>query len=196
MSCEENAAPGVAIGPGGVLHADHPIEGDRDARLLECLPAHGVLKGLAGLDAPGGQVPALPVLALMDEEELVSPSDDREGEVPGRNRLPCDRATLTRSGEAVKRRCIGTPRPEMLGSLATGPEEELSMADSVYVAREVIGVSSDSWEAAAKNAIETAAKSVRDLRVGEVTRADLTIEDGKISTYRIRLNISFKYEQG
>jgi flavin-binding protein dodecin len=70
------------------------------------------------------------------------------------------------------------------------------MADSVYVAREVIGVSSDSWEAAARNAIETAAKSVRDLRVGEVTRADVTIEDGKIANYRVRLNISFKYEQG
>ena len=70
------------------------------------------------------------------------------------------------------------------------------MADSVYRVTEVIGSSSKSWEAAAKNAVETAAKSVRDLRVAQVKQADLTIEDGKVSTYRVRLDISFKYESG
>jgi hypothetical protein len=70
------------------------------------------------------------------------------------------------------------------------------MADSVYRVTEVIGVSSDSWEAAAKNAVETAAKSVRDLRVAEVLRHDVTIENGSISSYRVRLGISFKYETG
>jgi flavin-binding protein dodecin len=70
------------------------------------------------------------------------------------------------------------------------------MADSVYRVTEVIGVSSESWEAAASNAVETAAKSVRDLRVAEVLRNDVTIEDGKISGYRVRLAISFKYESG
>ncbi|MGH2838721.1 MAG: dodecin family protein [Thermoleophilaceae bacterium] len=70
------------------------------------------------------------------------------------------------------------------------------MADSVYRVTEVIGTSSDSWEAAASNAVETAAKSVRDLRVAEVTKADLTIENGKVSSYRVRLGISFKYDSG
>jgi flavin-binding protein dodecin len=70
------------------------------------------------------------------------------------------------------------------------------MADSVYRVTEVIGVSSESWEAAASNAVETAAKSVRDLRVAEVLRNDVTIENGKISGYRVRLAISFKYESG
>jgi flavin-binding protein dodecin len=68
------------------------------------------------------------------------------------------------------------------------------MADSVYRVTEVVGVSSDSWEAAAKVAVETAAQSVRDLRVAEVIRQDLTIEDGGVVNYRIRLGISFKYE--
>jgi len=70
------------------------------------------------------------------------------------------------------------------------------MADSVYRVTEVIGVSSESWEAAARNAVETAAKTVRDLRVAEVIRQDVTIEDGKLVAYRIRLGISFKYDTG
>ena len=68
------------------------------------------------------------------------------------------------------------------------------MADSVYRVTDVIGVSGDSWEAAARNAVETAGKSVRDLRVAEVTRQDVTIEEGRITGYRVRLDISFKYE--
>jgi len=70
------------------------------------------------------------------------------------------------------------------------------MADSVYRVTEVIGVSSDSWEAAARNAVETAAKSVRDLRVAEVLRQDVTIQDGGLVSYRVRLGISFKYDSG
>ena len=70
------------------------------------------------------------------------------------------------------------------------------MAESVYRVTEVIGVSSDSWEAAAANAVETAGKTLRDLRIAEVVRQDLTIEDGKAAEYRIRLNVSFKYEGG
>jgi flavin-binding protein dodecin len=68
------------------------------------------------------------------------------------------------------------------------------MTDSVYRVTEVIGVSPDSWEAAARSAVETAAQTVRDLRVAEATRFDVTIQDGKISAYRVRLDISFKYE--
>jgi flavin-binding protein dodecin len=70
------------------------------------------------------------------------------------------------------------------------------MADSVYRVTEVIGTSSESFAAAARNAVETAAKSVRDLRVGEVLREDVTIENGTITSYRVRLGISFKYETG
>ena len=68
------------------------------------------------------------------------------------------------------------------------------MADSVYRVTEVVGVSSESWEAAARTAVETAAKSVRELRIAEVLRADLTIQDGGVLNYRIRLGISFKYD--
>jgi dodecin len=68
------------------------------------------------------------------------------------------------------------------------------MADSVYRVTELVGTSSTSWEAAAKTAVETASKSLRDLRVAEVTRQDLTIENGKVTKYRVRLNVSFKYD--
>ena len=68
------------------------------------------------------------------------------------------------------------------------------MSESVYRVTEVIGASPDSWEKAAANAVETAARSVRDLRVAEATRFDVTIQDGKISSYRVRLDIAFKYE--
>ena len=68
------------------------------------------------------------------------------------------------------------------------------MADSVYRVTEVIGVSSKSWEDAAANAIDVAGKTLRDLRIAEVVRQDVTIEDGKVSEYRVRLNVSFKYE--
>ena len=70
------------------------------------------------------------------------------------------------------------------------------MSDSVYRVTEVIGVSPESWEAAARNAVETAGRTVRDLRVAEATRFDLTIQDGKVASYRARVNISFKYEAG
>jgi flavin-binding protein dodecin len=70
----------------------------------------------------------------------------------------------------------------------------MSMTDSVYRVTEVIGSSSESWEAAARNAVETAGAKVRDLRVAEVLRQDLIIESGTIKAFRIRLGISFKYE--
>ncbi len=69
------------------------------------------------------------------------------------------------------------------------------MADSVYRVTEVIGTSPESWEQAAKNAVETAGTSVRGLRIAEVVRQDVTIEDGKVSGFRVRLGISFKYEK-
>ena len=70
------------------------------------------------------------------------------------------------------------------------------MSDSVYPVTEVIGTSTESWEQAARNAVEAASGTVRDLRVAEVVKLDLTIDDGKVSTFRARLNLSFKYERG
>src|SRR5262249_56524967 len=74
--------------------------------------------------------------------------------------------------------------------------EDVAMTDSVSRVTQVIGTSSESGAAAARTAVETAARTVRDLRVAEVDKMDVTIEDGKITTYRVRLNISFKYETG
>ncbi|HVF77674.1 MAG TPA: dodecin family protein [Solirubrobacteraceae bacterium] len=68
------------------------------------------------------------------------------------------------------------------------------MADSVYRVTEVIGTSAESWEAAARSAVKTAGKSVRHLRVAEVVRQDVTIEDGALTSFRVRLAISFKYD--
>ncbi len=70
------------------------------------------------------------------------------------------------------------------------------MADSVYRVTEVIGTSTDSWEAAVRNAVETAAHTIRDLRVAEVEKLDVTIENGKVTSYRARVHLSFKYESG
>jgi flavin-binding protein dodecin len=66
--------------------------------------------------------------------------------------------------------------------------------DSVYKITEVIGTSTKSWEDAAKNAVETAAHKLRDLRVAEIVKADMKIENGKVKTYRARVRLSFKYE--
>ena len=68
------------------------------------------------------------------------------------------------------------------------------MPDSVYKVIELVGVSSDSWEKAAKVAVERAAQSLRELRVAEVVEQDLVVEDGKVKAYRTKLKVSFKYE--
>ena len=66
---------------------------------------------------------------------------------------------------------------------------------SVYKVIEVIGTSTQSWEDAAKNAVETAGRKLRDLRVAEVVKTDITVKDGKVQTYRVRVLLSFKYER-
>jgi flavin-binding protein dodecin len=68
------------------------------------------------------------------------------------------------------------------------------MADSVYRFTEVVGTSTESWEKAAALAVETAAKSLRDLRVAEVAQLDMVIEDGRVAAYRAKVSISFKLE--
>ncbi|MEW6519580.1 MAG: dodecin family protein [Thermodesulfobacteriota bacterium] len=67
------------------------------------------------------------------------------------------------------------------------------MTESVYKVIELIGTSSVSWEEAAKNAVETASKSLRDLRIAEVTKMDLKIDNGKVVAYRTKMALSFKY---
>jgi len=68
------------------------------------------------------------------------------------------------------------------------------MANNVYRVTEIIGTSTRSWEDAAKSAIQTAAASLRELRVAEVTELDVTIENGKVQAYRAKVKLSFKYE--
>ena len=67
-------------------------------------------------------------------------------------------------------------------------------SDGIYRVIDVIGSSSDSWEDAAKRAVQTASKSLRDLRIAEVTKMDLKVENGKVVAYRTRVQLSFKYE--
>ncbi len=70
------------------------------------------------------------------------------------------------------------------------------MAGSTYKIIELVGTSETSWEEAARSAVETAGASLRDLRIAEITKLDMTIENGKVRAYRARVNISFKYVKG
>lgn len=67
--------------------------------------------------------------------------------------------------------------------------------ESVYKVIELIGTSPNSWEEAAKNAVETAGKSLKDLRIAEVAELDMKVEDGKVSAYRVKVKVSFKYQE-
>jgi hypothetical protein len=71
----------------------------------------------------------------------------------------------------------------------------MDMAGSTYKIIELVGTSDESWEEAARTAVETAGKNLRDLRIAEVTKLDLVITNGKVTSYRTRLNVSFKYEK-
>jgi flavin-binding protein dodecin len=71
--------------------------------------------------------------------------------------------------------------------------KENKMPDSVYKVIELVGTSADSWEAAAKNAVNRAAESLRDLRIAEISKLDMQIDDGVVITYRARVKVSFKY---
>lgn len=67
-------------------------------------------------------------------------------------------------------------------------------ADSIYRITEIIGTSKKSWEDAATNAVKTASKTLRDLRIAEIVKLDMVVEDGKVTSYRARVALSFKYE--
>jgi flavin-binding protein dodecin len=68
------------------------------------------------------------------------------------------------------------------------------MSGSIYKFIELVGTSSTSWEDAAKNAVETASKTLRDLRIAEIAQLDMRIENGKVTSYRAKVNLSFKYQ--
>jgi hypothetical protein len=68
------------------------------------------------------------------------------------------------------------------------------MSDSIYKVIELVGTSEDSWEKAASNAVNAASKSLRDLRIAEVSEMDMVLEDGKVTAYRAKVKISFKYQ--
>jgi flavin-binding protein dodecin len=72
--------------------------------------------------------------------------------------------------------------------------KETSMSESVYKVIELIGTSPDSWEKAAANAVNRAAKSLRDLRIAEIVDLDMHLEEGKVKAYRAKVKVSFKYE--
>ena len=69
------------------------------------------------------------------------------------------------------------------------------MPGSTYKVIELVGTSDESWEEAAKTAVETAGKTLKDLRVAEVTKLDMVVTNGKVTSYRARINISFKYHR-
>jgi len=72
--------------------------------------------------------------------------------------------------------------------------KQTESAESIYKVVEVIGTSRKSWDDAARNAVETAASTLRDLRVAEVVKLDMKVEDGKVQAYRARVMLSFKYQ--
>ena len=88
----------------------------------------------------------------------------------------------------------GTESLIALMSRRTG--KEAKMTDSIYKVIQLVGSSETSWEEAAKNAVERAGQTLRDLRVAEIEKLDMKVENGKVTAYRARVNLSFKYGDG
>ena len=102
-----------------------------------------------------------------------------------------------RGGDACDVTCLKTDVNRRFKTKLTGRNimaKQDKSTDSVYRVTEVIGTSAQSWEDAANNAVQTAAGTLRDLRIAEVVKMDVKIEDGKVIEYRTRLQLSFKYE--
>jgi len=107
----------------------------------------------------------------------------------------CPLSTKGGSGRNIRNRPLLELKPKIaLPRRAT--RKEANMADSVYKVIELVGSSPKSWEEAAKNAVEKAGESLRDLRVAEVSKLDMKVEKGKVSAFRARVNLSFKYGGG
>jgi flavin-binding protein dodecin len=87
-------------------------------------------------------------------------------------------------------------RAQTAAGVARASEDAMAkkQAEAVYKIVEVVGVSDKSWEEAGRRAVETAASSIRDLRVAEVMKMDMKVEDGKVAAFRTRVSLSFKYE--
>jgi flavin-binding protein dodecin len=92
--------------------------------------------------------------------------------------------------------CGGTELRDHLGEekRPTQEDKETEMAESVYKVIELVGTSSESWEKAATAAVKRAAKSLRDLRVAEISQLDMVLKDGKVESYRAKIKVSFKFE--
>jgi flavin-binding protein dodecin len=87
-----------------------------------------------------------------------------------------------------------SPAPGRAAGPPTKEDEMAKDKSGVYKIVEVVGISKDSWEDAGRKAVETASKSLRDLRVAEVIKTDMKVENGKVTAYRTRVSLSFKYE--
>ena len=96
-------------------------------------------------------------------------------------------------GKSATDRCRNR-KPNCVDVRRTG--KEAKMADSIYKVIQLVGSSNSSWEEAAKNAVERAGQTLRDLRIAEVEKLDMKVEDGKVVAYRARVNLSFKYGGG
>jgi flavin-binding protein dodecin len=91
--------------------------------------------------------------------------------------------------------CIAASARAVCSRTTTHPEDTI-MTESVYKVIELVGTSTESWEKAAAAAISRAGKTLRDLRVAEVSELDLQLNNGKVETYRAKVKVSFKYEDG
>jgi dodecin len=86
--------------------------------------------------------------------------------------------------------------PPSVRQRPTQDDKEIHMAESVYKVIELVGTSTESWEKAAAAAVSRAAKTLRDLRVAEISQLDMQLKNGKVESYRAKVKVSFKYEGG
>ncbi len=101
-----------------------------------------------------------------------------------------------RVGRTFRRKEVDAPKRGRPAGKTVKNRKESKMGTSVYKVIELVGSSSESWEKAAKAAVETASKNLRDLRVAEVVQLDMHLEDGKVKAYRAKVKVSFKYHAG
>jgi len=109
-------------------------------------------------------------------------------------RHPNKKTTVGSSGDGGTFLMVAGARRHLTCASRLPHEFEEEIAMSVYKVIELIGTSPNSWEEAAKNAVERAAESLRELRVAEVVSQDLVITDGKVEAYRAKVSVSFKFE--
>jgi flavin-binding protein dodecin len=96
----------------------------------------------------------------------------------------------------VKRTTVGRSRWPIVSAPPVVSTKEEAMPGSVYKIIELVGTSTQSWEDAAKTAVERASRSLRDLRIAEISQLDMHLKDGKVEAYRAKVKVSFKYEGG